>query len=283
MEKTKNNNSQAVNAWLVDEHFLKNTNFHDLYYLETLCYKIHSFLKNIPVHVYTSYDVIHHSIYFMVGQNKYFLPVDTDVSYGDFITLLKRWLLQFYIQCEIEREIEEEYSDTEILEIVEKQKISLNDALLLRKVKKVKEFCIIDKIYILKDSFVMKRYLDGTLYRKELYISGKDYKNIIPLSYFLDECRKINKTPELYDYIFNNSKLLQNIPLEGKRIDVFYSGKQMLNFFKINFADLFDKPLVQVDEFVFEWGKFTIHFESRILKQDCLELYYNMRSSLVAV
>ena len=41
-----------INMWLEDTEFIKGLGFKDLYYLESLCHKISSFLKNVPIKNY---------------------------------------------------------------------------------------------------------------------------------------------------------------------------------------------------------------------------------------
>jgi len=273
-----------INDWLINDSFLREVNFPDIYYLETLCYKIHSFLKNVPIPVYTSYDIIHNSIYFMVGQNKKFFPLDVDISYYDYITLVKEWLQNFYPQYKVSFNQEVEYNDSEILEIIEKEGISLNDALLRKKVVTINEYCIIDKVYLTKDSFVLYRYQNDQLISKEVRISGSILdNNILTLSKFLDGYRNLldqqASDEEKKNFIEKNSKITQFLPLKDSLITVNYYGKMMINFFKINYPLLKDKPLVQIDEFVYEWGRFNIIFESRLLRDDCINLYSRLKEN----
>ncbi len=282
MQKTNN----VVNEWLINDAFLKNTNFPDLYYLETLCYKIYSFLKNVPVPVYTSYDYNHHSIYFLIGTHKKYFPVDMDISYYDYITLVRRWLCTFYPKYTVSFIKEIDYDDAEILQIVEQEGISLNDALLRKKKVPVTEYCFIDKVYLTKDEFILHRYHNNILVAKEVRISGSITENkLIPLSKFLDGYRKLIGDEHVTEeqkktYIEQNSKLVHTLSLQESTIVINYLGKMMINFFKINFSDLYKIPLIQITDFTYHWGRFAIMFESRLLRDDCIALYTKLKNQI---
>lgn len=255
------------NFWLTDSDFLQKSGYSDLYYLENLCFKINSFLKNTPIHAVASLDVKRtNQIYFMVGPNKKSFKIDPELSPYDFITKVKRWLYQFYPQYEIEYEEEIEYSDEEILKMVQEQGMNLNDALLKRKRVVKKEKGVIEKCLFKDDLFVLN--VNG---ERSLWITGS-VSNHLVVSKFKENFMKIEDDEEKYNYLMSNCRKYRDLN-DIKTININYSGKQLLNFFKVNFVDLKDEPLVMIEDFKYQWGKFIITFESVSLKKDCLEYY----------
>ena len=94
-----------INKWLEDEDFISKMKFVDKYYLETLCFKVAAFLKNIPVPVCSTWDAKNKSIYFSIGDNKHYVSVDVNIAYHDYITLIDKWTRQFYPQYKVEVKI----------------------------------------------------------------------------------------------------------------------------------------------------------------------------------
>lgn len=263
--------NKKINDWLEDPDFQSKIDFPDKYYLETLCYHISNFLKNTPVPVMSSYDTKNHKIYFSVGLEKKGFNIDVDLYYYDYITLVRRWLIQFYPKYEIEYDVEVEYSEQEILKmrnsaIDEGKKFDLNEALIAKKVIKQKEFGIVEKVTFKDDEFILKR----NDYR-EVRITGT-LQNPLIISRFLKMLREIKDDNEKSKFIFAHSRLIKRVDSE-KDIIVTYQGKQMINFFEINFEDLYLYPLIKSDDFNFIWGRFKVKFESKSLRDDCLKLY----------
>jgi len=256
-----------VNSWLENEQFISKMKFSDPYYLETLCFKIASFLKNVPVPVCSTYDAQHRSIYFSIGDNKHYLTLDTNISYYDFVTLIDKWTRNFYPQYKVEVNTEIEYTDEEIMELV-KTGVNLNDAILMRKPYSYIETGIIEKIYIKRDEFIFNK--DG---EREIRMSGTGVSNALPLSKFMEGIRQISNDVEKKQYIEDNSRVVQILKDSNKEIIINYSGKQLINFFSINFSDNKNAPLNQIDEFQYQWGNFRVIFESKILRDDCLAVY----------
>lgn len=256
-----------INTWLEDEQFISKMNFDDQYYLETLCFKIAAFLKNIPVPVCSTYDRSHKSIYFLIGDNKHFLPIDVNISYYDYITLIDKWTRQFYPQYEVKINTEIEYTDIEIMKLVQ-EGINLNDALLMRKPHSYTEVGIIEKIFIKKDEFIFTR--NGI---KEIRMSGLGVQTPLPLSKFMEGIREISNNNEKKNYIEKNSKFIMNLRTAEKEIIINYSGKQMINFIRINFDNNKFYPLIAIDDFQYSWGIFRIIFESKNLRDDCITIY----------
>lgn len=260
---------KKINWWLEDSEFLSKSNFPDLYYFETVCKYIANMIKNIPIPVLATYDSKNKAIYLSVGsKNKKGFPLDINIAYYDYTTILKRWLYQFYPKYEIEYFEEVELTIEEMTEKVKTDKISLNDALLLRKKIVVQEKGIIEKITMLKDEFILNK--NG---KRQVRISGS---SVYPmsLSMFMSKLKILNKEQEKYDFIFQNSSFIKELEDSHKQeILVNYQGLQLLNFFIINFDDLKQFPLESIDPFNYKWGNFKIKFESQSLKNDCLSFY----------
>lgn len=256
-----------VNSWLENSQFISNMGFKDTYYLETLCFKVSAFLKNVPVPICATWDKTHQSIYFSIGNNKYFIPVKTDVAYYDYITLIDQWARQFYPQYVVDVETQIPYTDEEILELV-KQGTNLNDAILMKKPYSYVEQGRIEKIFLKRDEFILN--ING---QKEIRISSKSINNIIPLSKFMESIRQLKTDDEVKQFIDDNSKKLFPLVDKDKEIVINYSGAQMINFFHINFPDMKQYALEQIDGFQYKWGMFHIIFESKMLRDDCLDIY----------
>lgn len=256
-----------VNSWLENSQFISNMGFKDTYYLETLCFKVSAFLKNVPVPICATWDKTHQSIYFSIGNNKYFIPVKTGVAYYDYITLIDQWARQFYPQYVVDVETQIPYTDEEILELV-KQGTNLNDAILMKKPYSYVEQGRIEKIFLKRDEFILN--ING---QKEIRISSKSINNIIPLSKFMESIRQLKNDDEVKQFIDDNSKKLFPLVDKDKEIVINYSGAQMINFFHINFPDMKQYALEQIDEFQYKWGMFHIIFESKMLRDDCLDIY----------
>jgi hypothetical protein len=271
-----------INKWLENPDFLDKISFKDKYYLETLFHKIAAFIKNAPIPILSTWDNEHKSIYLSIGENKQFFTVSTDIAYYDVITLMRKWCIKFYPQYEIELEKQVEYTDEEIVEeLVGKQGMNLNDAILARKTIKYIEKGIIEKVYFgdneNRDRFVLN--VNGV---QQLRLSGNITKGIImPISEFMDGIRKFSKEKEKYtqqdvkNYIELNSRFIKELKQENE-ILINYSGRQMLNFIDINFDLLYPEyDLTQLpnNDFTFVWGRFKLTFNSKILIDDCLALY----------
>lgn len=260
------------NKWLEDSTFLENIEFEDKYYLETLFFKISSFIKNAPIPIVSTFDPLHKSIYIIVGEYSTYFPVDINIAYFDMITLIRRWVTQFYPHYEITVSESIPYTDQEIVDyLVGEKGMNLNDALLETKEVSHKEIGVLEKVYIKKDEFVLN--VNGEKEIRTPYKPGEIY----PLSKFMKDLRELT-TKEIPDsdliasFINDNSKKIFSKG-EDVEIIVSYSGKQMINFFDINYVDLKDYELKEISEFKLKWKNFIIHFNSKILKNDCLALY----------
>ena len=266
---------RKTNWWLENVEFINNSEFHDIYYMETLCKYISNMIKNIPIPVLVSYDKKNKAIYFSIGKLKKGFPININISYYDYITIVKRWLRQFFPSYEIEKVLARELSEDELsIEIINRkrknEKIDYNELLLLRKKEKIKEIGIIEKITLLKDEFILNRNNKF----KELRLSGS-VEFPMSLSTFLNKLKNIENQNKRYNFIFNNSSILKELHQSIQEININYSGIQLLNFFKINFDDLKQYSLEKLDDFNYKWNNFKIKFESVSLRNDCLNYYYN--------
>ena len=254
------------NKWLEDSEYIQGLNFEDKYYLESLCHHLLNFIKNVPIPVLATYDEKHKSIYFSVGGQKNYFPLTIDISYYDYITVVKRWLTNFFPKYEIHYTIEIELPGEKILELVNNKKYSLNDALLLREEKVVTETGIIEKEIRREDQFILN--INGV---KSMRITGN--KKPLLLKDFMRELRNISDQQERRDYIMNNSKEFSILPDYKKTRIISYQGEQMKNFFIINLPDMGDYDLKEVELFIYFWGYYTIRFSSITLKKECLQYY----------
>lgn len=94
------------------------------------------------------------------------------------------------------------------------------------------------------------------------------------LKTFLNNLKSISSNEEKRKFIFDHSKLIKILPSPNeKKILITYSGKQLLNFFKINFEDLKNYELIELEPFLYQWGRFQVKFESKSLLNDCLDFY----------
>lgn len=253
------------NKWLEDSVYINSRNFEDKYYLESLCHHLSNFIKNVPIPVLCDYSERFKSIYFSVGEEKNSFPLTIDISYYDYITLVKRWLYQFYPRYEVL--VDSELDDNEILKLVREQGYNLNDALLER--KKVPEIGVIEKEIRKEDQFIIN--VNG---RKTIRITGN--KKPLLLKDFMKELRNIKDQDERKSYILDNSRELSVVTNYEKVVKINYQGKQLLHFIEINFPDLKNFELKEIEPFVYGWNFYQIKFSSLSLKQDCLKLYQDL-------
>ena len=264
------------NKWLEDSNYIRELNFPDIYYLETLCYKIAAFIKNVPVPIHTSYS--DGMIKLAIGKELKSFEINTDISYYDMITLIKIWSEKYYPQYEITEQIEVELSEDEIMSEVKKG-VSINDALQMTKIATKREKGIIEKVFITEDQFLFNK--NGC---REIRMSGS-IENPMPLSVFMRSIRqfkddtKEDKNVHISSFIKSNSHTLKVIGDKLSEVVISYSGKQMYNFFVINYPVLKNKEFIKLDEFNYLWANFKIKFESQTLKSDCLNYYYTMKDN----
>lgn len=271
MEKEK----RKANFWLEDSEFIGKSNFPDKYYLESLGKHISNYLKNAPIPVLTTYDPQNKRIYFSVGNEKKGFTLNTELSYYDYITIVKRWLTNFYPQYFLEYEIDVPLSDDEIYQKV-REGINLNDAIQMTKKQNFKEKGIIEKIQLTADEFILN--ING---QSQLRLSGTP-QNPVSLSFFLKQIKNIKDQKEKKEYIFSNSLEIKPLSSNKKEIPINYQGHQLYNFFVVNFQDLISEPLKEIEPFIYSWGRFRIKFESKSLLSDCLTYYKNQMDNLIS-
>jgi hypothetical protein len=257
------------NSWMIDPVFISRIIYKkDKQYLETLLGHLSKFIDKLPIAVICTWDYKHECIYFTVGHdNKNFVKVDPDISYFDFITLCDRWLRQFYpkYDCEVVEEVK--YTDNEISEMISEGKIDIeSDLSKLRKKISYKEKAIIQRAFILSDNFKMN-------------VNGESFirHSKIPISVFLKELRKLREATdtEKRDYILSNSLLLSKIENQ-KEILVDYDHKRMVNFFKINVEDNFDKEVQSYeDDSGIEWIKWG-RFRFQLASNEVSRVFFHM-------
>lgn len=266
----------ADNKLLEDLEYIRKLDFPDIYYLETLFYKISAFLKNVPVPMSSEYK--NRKLVLAIGSDVKEFEIDVDISYYDMITLIKMWSEKYYPQYIIKNEVEIPLSEEEIIEKLKDKTADINDVLNETKLVTKIEKGIIEKVFIKTDQFLFKK--NNSI--REIRMSGT-LEHPLPLSFFMKELRKFKneskeeKNIHIYDYIKNNSKVIKIIENDLKEIPISYSGKQLYNFFIINYNNLKDQELKRIDDFHYLWGNFKIKFESITLKSDCLSFYERMK------
>ena len=251
------------NEWLTNNDFLQKVEFKNKYYFQSLCIYIDNFIKNIPIPVITTWDYKYQQIYFTVGQESKSFKIDVNIAYRDYITLVRRWIEQFYPKYEIEVEGEIILEDEkEILDRVKKG-MKLNDAIC--KKGKVKETGIIEKVFFMEDKFIVN--INGNRF---LRMCGTE-ETVCPISKFLPELRKIKGDVNKKKYIFENSIEIREIEKKQEIWEINYFGFQMKNFVEINYSDLKKEEFKQLDVRKWQWGNYILNIETNILENDIIE------------
>lgn len=271
---SENVKKENINSWLVDSDFIKRQNFPDTYYLESLCYNIMSFLKNVPVPIVAKLDEKtfseNHKIDFYIGSIHRSFTASVNYSYFDYITLIRLWASQFYPQYTVDEEIEIPLTDEEMIKAIKEQGVNMNDALEMKKKVFVKEHAVIEKIILKDDQFILnkndKRYM---------YMSGT-IKNPMSLSSFKKKFISIEKDVDKKKFLEENSTLIRLFDKE-KTINVDYQGQQMVNFFKVNIDELMNVDGSSLSPFVWKFGRFIVKFSSQSLMDDCLRYLNNKK------
>lgn len=263
------------NKWMEDPKFIKETEFKDSYYLTSLCFHLAHFIKNAPVPLLCDKPSKHPyndswGIKFSVGSDSIVFDLDTDIYYLDYITLVKRWLYQFYPRYEYTYEIDVAISDDRAYELVSKQGYSLNDVVVMKEKQKVIEVGVIEKEMRKKDQFVL-----NINDRKAVRITGN--KKPLLLKDFMKELRAIKDQNERRNYIMENSREFSEYREYKETIEVFYSENQMMNFFIINFPILKNYEIVKVKDLLYRCDNYLIKFNSDTIMADCLAYYYTTK------
>lgn len=254
--------------------YIRSLKYKDMYYLENLFFKVASFLKNVPVPIHVKIDEQNMTLIFSIGTDHLELKVDTDISYYDYITLIKQWAYNFYPKYEIDYPVEVELDKEEIIKLVKEHGVKVSDAMDKKKIVIQKQTGFIEKVFIREDQFL----LNCNDNEREIRLST------LPLSTFMRSIREYKNMDEthknqyIYDYIYANSRLIKKMIGSTKTIPVMYSGKQMYNFFVINYQSLKNYELTYNADYNFYlWKNFKIVFDSDIVKNDCLSYYNKMK------
>jgi hypothetical protein len=264
------------NKDLTNITFLESLGFNDVHYLKMLCQSIWEFIKNAPIPITTEIYENNYTFFlkFHIGKNNYTYEIDNTVSYFDFIFRFKMNALKHYPQFEFEEEVEIELDTEEMLEKVAKENISLNDAVFLTKKIKQKQKGIILKVMLVQDEFLFE-YNNKKYVRTSLI--GESIDEVLPVKKFLQNVRNMYYNKEdglkIRDYIFNNSKIIKELPKEENEVIIDYPKDMMINFFKIHYQYMENISLEKQFDLVHKWGKFKIVFQDEYIEQECIEYY----------
>jgi len=261
------------NEWLTNQEFLDGVDFSNKYYFQSLCIYIDNYRKNIPIPIISTWDKQFKQIYFTVGKEKVHIMIDTEIAYDDYITLVDRQLRQYFPRYEVELKEQIPLDDNEVLKKVKEEKMTLDDAILLRKEIVKKEVGIIEKVFFIQDTFIIN--IDG---KKFLRMSGK-LENPLPISVFLKILKNIKDNEEKRNFIFNNSRHVDEVIEKTKEIN--YLGFQMKKFFEINFQDLQDYSFIKMEPRKWRWRNYIIKMETTILENDVLDFLKEKEVNIV--
>lgn len=248
------------NDWLVDESHIESLDFEDKYYLKSLCGFLYSYMKRLPIPVVIQWKA--KGIEIRVGNNSNYFPVSVKLPTREWIILCDNWLSDFFPQYESERIEERELTEEEVLHELNKGNLNIDDVLEIKKIEKVKQFCIIERMYKKKDQF--KFTING---KSEIRQAGESYKELLPVSKFIEQCNKL-KGEELKEYVENHSRFITNLDFDDN-IFINHKGIQLINFFIVHRKYLMGETPVKENFLTYRYGKFLIEFESDTHKQDC--------------
>jgi len=264
----------SFNDKLIDRNYISNVKYENTLYVTQLFHAVYDLLKELPIPVIASYDPKNIQLYFMFVDNKKSFAIDDKVSIEDYKTLVRRWCNRFFPSYTLKTTKEVSLSKDEIFEKVKTEKMKIEDAIDLTKEIDIVENGVIDSIYLSKDLFRMNI---NDVY--SVYSSG----NFMDLSKFLEILKDIEEDEERKNFIFKNSmEIVGEDPLRFvyEKVQYFkvksnetikYKGKMMYNFFSINYPSLKEEEILEVDELVYTWGKYEIHFEDSEIEKMCLD------------
>jgi hypothetical protein len=89
---------------LEDKSFIQEFDFENKEYLETLLKKLKNFLNHLPVPYSFDFDFNNNVLILRIGGNKKNFKIDMNIYYADFLTLIKKWIIQFYPQYYVDEE-----------------------------------------------------------------------------------------------------------------------------------------------------------------------------------
>ena len=250
----------ANTDWLINKDYIKSLGYSDTYYLESLCYKVFSFIKNVPVPIVCKYNHNLHKINYHLGKEYVEIPVDSMISPYDHVFQVKMYFKKFFPSFDVKISKEVELTEDEMIALINKG-MDTNDVINQRKTVVEHEVGTIVKIYLKRDSFLLER--NNIL---EYRVTGS-LKNLLGCSEFMRNIRACKDDMERYNYIMNNSRFEYHV--KEDTIDINYPGQMMKNFFKIH-APYMNSEILWINEYVAEWEGYRITFDSLFLKQDCM-------------
>jgi len=268
-----------INEWLITKEFLARAEVPNRLYFEELCEHVYEYLKNTPVPVLSTFDPKNLRIYFTVGHDyKNWWIINEDYAFADMITLMRRWVKNFYPSYQVDYEDEVPLSEDEVWVKVREEGVKLEDALEMKKKVSVIETGVVGEITLSKDEFEFTKNR-----KKTLRVSGT-LDNPLPLHKFIKYIRFIKDGREMRDYIFKNSLEIQEFPDKEDDVIIEYKDKKLKNFFIVNFPNLVMKqlyPIVDGDyKHYWRWGKYVIQFNSHYVQDECLEYVEEKRREL---
>ena len=267
------------NEWLISTNFVAQISYENKMYMNKLFKRVYDLLKELPVPIISSYDPKQNQIYFMFVTHKKSFTIDEDINIEDYVTLVKRWAIQFFPTYTISTKEWVPLSSDEVFEKVKKDKIPIEEAVDLKKEVDIIEIGVIESIYLTDDLFRIN--INDKFYIKK--------SHVMRLSDFKGKLKNITNDQEKRDFIFENSievkdeGLLEIIfskapyfkNMENRVIK--FKGKKMFNFFSINYPTLKGVSIEKLSELVYQWGQYKIYFENEEMELDCLEYLQQKR------
>lgn len=276
MKKT-GNEKFGKNKWLINDEFMSRIDFFDKYYIKELGHKLKHFLEHIPINVITTWDSKNKRIYFKIGSDiLYYFPVDVNVSYNDYITLVEDKIKKHYPSYCVSYDDYREYNEDDIRQIQKETGKNLSEIVWEKKKINVIEKGTLIKINMPEDEFIFNFIRDG-VEKKEKRICtyrkiGIDEKKV--LDTFLKDLRGVivdGNDSVVRDFILLNSEKIEDIISYTPPAKIDYDGEMLLNFFKINKKFINEKAIC-LDTNLYKWGNYEVFFQNDILKKDCLKL-----------
>lgn len=246
-----------LNFWLTDDEFLSNAGFdseEELNIFKTYCNHINMYLRSSPVPMIVYWKRRNRKFYFRIGRNFFIIPYNTDISLYDFQKLIRYWSFDFYPSYQAEVVLERDPTEVELASMA----ISTDnvESLIGKKISyTVIEKGMLEKVMIKDDEIILSIEREGNQFR-QIRITK------VPVSkFFLHTLKSISDDKERRDYIFNNSRPLNEIYAE-KTIEIRYEGNQLLNFFRVWIPELHNQKFERVDDLTYRWSKFLIYFSN---------------------
>jgi hypothetical protein len=258
---------QYSNNWLVDKNFLETKIQHsDKNYLEILFNEIKDFLYKCPSPVVSEWIQEDHGITFYLGDNEHFIKINNEIAVRDYVTLIEKWSKKFYPKYTVTYTKDRGLTSDEVAQGIKDNVFTFDESFNRKITETVVEKGMIWRVFVPDDKFTL--LING---KTTIRLAGTP-SNPIPLSIFLKTIRKIKDYNEKRTFIFENS-LLDNDNVKEKIIDLPYTSKQLLNFFKINVDELCREELIDLGNEFFQCGKYRFTFKgNETVKDNCLSL-----------